>query len=76
MNTLESARRNNGFRCGCGLPLTFEPAVGNVKVCHCERCQRRSERGDADSGNVIYVRGHGVDDQGAYNDWLRSYDGF
>lgn len=76
MNALEAARKNNGFRCGCNAALTFEPVVGGTVACHCERCKKRSERGDEDSGHVVYVRGHGLTEQAAYDSWRYSYDGF
>lgn len=74
MNLLDYAARNNGFRCNCNNKLTFEPAVGGVIACHCERCKRRSELGFEGSGHVVYVRGHGKSEQAAYDSWRSSVD--
>lgn len=65
MTLLEHAIKNGGERCMCGEPLAFEDGAGDVIVCHCLRCERKS----AHDGEVIYVRGHGASLTAAYEDW-------
>jgi hypothetical protein len=40
-------------------------APADVWACHCLRCEKRAKS----DGQAIYVRGHGVSLEAAYNDW-------
>lgn len=70
MSVLSNAARNNGRRCLCGFPLTFEPYGGSTVSCRCERCERRS----AHMSGLVNVYGHGPDDLSAFDDWLARLD--
>jgi hypothetical protein len=63
---LEHALKNNGHRCFCNHPLTFEPKSGGLFSCHCERCERRAVHIDG----VVHVFGYGADSDLAFADWL------
>lgn len=70
---MQHALKNNGHRCYCNTPLTFEVqfATGYYS-CKCERCEKRA----LSDGHVIAVRGYGTDPDLAFIDWTKAQERF
>jgi hypothetical protein len=73
---LSHALKNNGHRCHCNHPLTFEQLNWTDRdaqprctfSCYCERCERRAKN----DGHVVFVIGRGDDPDLAFADMLEA----
>ena len=65
---LEHALKNNGHRCHCNHPLTFNKLPGGFFECLCERCERKAKN----DGKVVFVVGCAEDPDLAFEDFLEA----
>jgi hypothetical protein len=72
---IDEAARPQIPDCSCGTELAFRYEGGHVR-CWCPTCKKRSERGDEDSGHVVFVYGYGITKTEAAADWAAAANAF